>query len=78
VLWTRTLQPREAAEASWKAMRAGRPILLQPWTVQLGKVLRGVLPVRAWDAAAGSFLGIYHSMDHFTGREDSSTGVRGG
>ena len=51
-------------------MLTGQPLLLKPWTVHLGKVLRGVLPTRAWDAAAGSLFGIYHSMDRFTGRPE--------
>jgi all-trans-retinol dehydrogenase (NAD+) len=68
MLLTNTLRPEDAVDHAWKAMRAGQPVLIKPWTAHLGKILRGVLPVRVWDAAAGGVLGIYHSMDRFTGR----------
>jgi all-trans-retinol dehydrogenase (NAD+) len=68
MLLTRTLKPEAAVNHAWKAMCAGQAVLIKPWTAHLGKILRGVLPVRAWDAAAGGVLGIYHSMDRFTGR----------
>jgi hypothetical protein len=39
-----------------------------PRSVALARALKGVLPVKAWDAIAGPIFGVYSSMDDFTGR----------
>src|SRR5262249_52819423 len=62
------LPPEYVVERVWRAMLAGRPLLLLPWSVGLARTLRGVLPTRAWDALAGRVLGVYRSMDEFVGR----------
>jgi short-subunit dehydrogenase len=64
---TPVLSPDYVVEKTWAAMLAGRPMLMLPRSVALAKALRGVLPTRAWDAVAGG-LGVYSSMDRFTGR----------
>ncbi|WP_025158168.1 SDR family NAD(P)-dependent oxidoreductase [Leifsonia aquatica] len=66
-LLTPVLAPEYVVDKVWKAMLAGRPLLMLPWSVGLARVLKGVLPTRAWDAVAER-LGVYHSMDFFTGR----------
>jgi hypothetical protein len=38
----------------------------------LGKVLKGILPVRAWDFVGGKVFGIYTTMDSFTGRDEKA------
>jgi hypothetical protein len=65
-------------DRAWRATAAGRPQLIAPATAQLGKVLCGVLPVRAWDFVGGKIFGIYSTMDKFTGRiaPDTKTGTR--
>ena len=65
---TPVLTPEYVVDQVWKAMLAGRPMLMLPWTVGVSKVLRGVLPGAAFDAVAGRFFGVYSSMDRFTGR----------
>jgi short-subunit dehydrogenase len=70
MLWTRTLRPEAAVDHAWRAMLSGKPVLIKPWSAHLGKIFHGLLPPRVWDAAAGGVFGIYHSMDHFTGRSD--------
>lgn len=64
---TPVIRPETAVQAAWSAMLSARPVQLTPWAVNLAKVIKGILPVRAWDRAA-SWMGIYHSMDQFTGR----------
>lgn len=66
-LLTPVLTPEYVVDKVWKAMLAGRPMLMLPWSVGLARLLKGVLPTRAWDAVADK-LGVYHSMDLFTGR----------
>ncbi|MDN4613068.1 SDR family NAD(P)-dependent oxidoreductase [Leifsonia sp. F6_8S_P_1B] len=69
-LLTPVLTPEYVADRVWRAMLAGKPMLMLPRSVRLAKTLQGVLPQRAWDAVADRVFGVYHSMDAFTGRED--------
>lgn len=65
--FTGLMSPRSVVAKTWAAMERGKPILMLPAGVSISKVLRGILPLPAWDWAAGKF-GIYNSMDEFTGR----------
>lgn len=65
---TPLMQPDFAVRRAWGAMLSGRPMLLLPWSVNLSKVMRGVLPTRVWDVVGGRWFGVYRSMDEFTGR----------
>ncbi|WP_104135942.1 MULTISPECIES: SDR family NAD(P)-dependent oxidoreductase [unclassified Cryobacterium] len=67
-LLTPLMTPQYVVDRVWRAMLAGKPQLLLPWTVSLSKVLRGVLPLAAWDAVAGRVFGVYRSMDRWVGR----------
>ena len=67
-LLTPIMTPEKATSAAWLAMIKGRPMLMKPWTVGLGRALKGVLPTRAWDLVAGRVFKVYSSMDDFTGR----------
>ncbi|WCI08769.1 SDR family NAD(P)-dependent oxidoreductase [Arthrobacter sp. OVS8] len=74
-LLTPLMTPEDAVDRAWRAALAGQPQLIAPATAQLGKVLRGLLPVRAWDFVGGKVFGIYSTMDKFTGR-DQKAGTR--
>jgi NAD(P)-dependent dehydrogenase (short-subunit alcohol dehydrogenase family) len=67
-LLTPIMRPEYVVDRVWNAMLAGRPLLTLPRSVALAKALKGVLPVRAWDAIAGPVFGVYSSMDDFVGR----------
>jgi all-trans-retinol dehydrogenase (NAD+) len=67
-LLTPVMTPEYVVNRVWRAMLAGSPQLLMPWTVGLSKKLRGVLPLAAWDAVAGRVFGVYSTMDTFIGR----------
>ena len=67
-LLTPLMTPEYVVDRVWRAMLAGKPQLLMPWTVTLSKVLRGVLPLAAWDTVAGRVFGVYRSMDRWVGR----------
>ncbi len=71
-LWTPIMTPHEATAAAWKAMLKGKPLLMKPWTVGLGRTVKGLLPTRAWDVVAGKVFKVYSSMDGFTGRDETS------
>jgi NAD(P)-dependent dehydrogenase (short-subunit alcohol dehydrogenase family) len=67
-LMTPVMKPGYVVDRVWRAMLAGRPMLMLPWTVTLGKIARGILPLRAWDWVADHVFGVYHTMDRFKGR----------
>lgn len=67
-LFTPIMQPDYVVNRVWKAMAAGRSMLMLPWTVTLSKVLKGILPQRAFDVIADKVFGVYNTMEHFTGR----------
>ncbi|MDR7083965.1 NAD(P)-dependent dehydrogenase (short-subunit alcohol dehydrogenase family) [Arthrobacter ginsengisoli] len=71
-LLTPLMTPEDAVDRAWRATTAGRPQLIAPATAQLGKILRGLLPVRAWDFVGGKVFGIYATMDSFTGRGEKA------
>ncbi|MDQ2661272.1 MAG: SDR family NAD(P)-dependent oxidoreductase [Actinomycetota bacterium] len=65
---TPVLEPDYVVDRVWRAMLAGRPLLELPWSVGLSRALRGVLPTRVFDRVVGDGLGVYRSMERFTGR----------
>lgn len=67
-LWTPIMTPENASSAAWNAMLKGKPLLMKPWTVGLGRMLKGLMPTKAWDVVAGRVFKVYSSMDEFTGR----------
>lgn len=78
MLLTPILEPEAVVDRAWRAMLAGTPLVLMPWTSKLGQLLRGVLPRAAWDFVAGKVIGVYHSMDEFTGRTPRDAQVNRG
>ena len=74
MLLTPIMEPQQVTDRAWRAMLAGTPLVLMPWTSKLGQMLRGMLPRVAWDYLAEHVLGVYRSMDGFTGRK-SATGT---
>ncbi|MGG6462873.1 SDR family NAD(P)-dependent oxidoreductase [Solilutibacter silvestris] len=67
-LLTPLMSPESAVAAAWNGMRRGTPIVMKPWTTRLAKVLKGILPLPAWDFVAGRIFHVYNSMDNFRGR----------
>lgn len=64
------LEPADVVEQTWAAMLKGQPMLVMPKTVLVSEVAKGVLPIGVRDFVADKVLGIYHTMDDFTGRKD--------
>lgn len=67
------MTPEYVVDRVWRAMLAGKPMLMLPRSVAVAQALKGLLPTRAWDAVAER-LGIYSSMDEFTGRAGRASG----
>jgi len=64
------LEPGEVVDEAWKAMLAGRSFVVLPKTVMLSEMLKGVVPIDVRDFIADRIIGVYHTMDDFTGRGD--------
>lgn len=65
---TPLMSPDAVIARVWRAMKAGKPMLMLPFMVRVSKLSRGVLPLRAWDFLAGRVFRVYNAMDAFTGR----------
>ena len=55
-------------DESWKGMLDGEAFVVLPRTVMLNEALKGLLPVSVRDFIADRVIGVYHTMDDFTGR----------
>ena len=64
------LDPADVVEEAWSAMLAGRPFVVMPKTVMLSEMLKGVVPTGVRDFIADHVIGVYHTMEDFTGRAD--------
>lgn len=64
------LDPADVVDEAWGAMLAGRPFVVLPKTVMLSEMLKGVLPTGVRDFIADHVIGVYHTMEDFTGRSE--------
>ena len=64
------LDAADVVEEAWGAMLAGRPFVVMPKTVMLSEMLKGVVPTSVRDFIADHVIGVYHTMDDFTGRAE--------
>lgn len=63
------LAPSDVVDEVWKEMKKGAAFVVLPKTVLLGEAVKGILPTSVRDFVAGKVLGIYNTMDDFTGRK---------
>ncbi|MEU4311925.1 SDR family NAD(P)-dependent oxidoreductase [Nocardia sp. NPDC024068] len=66
--FTPILDQHKVVDTSWAEMKKGTPVVILPWTSRLNKALSGVLPIKLRDLFLNT-VGVYHSMDEFTGRK---------
>ena len=64
------LDPDAVVEEGWKGMLSGSPFVVLPKTVLLSEILKGVLPTGVRDFIADNVIGVYHTMEDFTGRAE--------
>jgi short-subunit dehydrogenase len=67
------LDPADVVDEAWTATLDGKPFVVMPKTVQLSEMLKGVVPIGVRDFIADHVIGVYHSMEDFTGRSDPAT-----
>lgn len=67
------LRPENVASRILRAIERDTAFkMLMPWIPcphHFIRLLQGILPIRVFDWLVGRVLGIYHTMDHFTGRK---------
>lgn len=62
------LVPADVVEESWQGMCSGSSFVIMPRTVVLSEVLKGLVPIGVRDFIADNIIGVYHTMEDFTGR----------
>lgn len=63
------MTPEYVVNRVWAAMLRGDAFVFLPWSVKLSRVLKALLPTPLFDWLVGGLLGVYSSMDKFTGRK---------
>lgn len=67
------LRPQNVASRILRAIERDTAFkMFMPWIPcphHFIRLLQGILPIRVFDWLVGRVLGIYHTMDHFTGRK---------
>jgi len=62
------LKPEPTALKIIRAIERNRIYLAMPFTYNFVRFLQGIMPVCIFDIIIGKWLGIYKTMEHFTGR----------
>ena len=65
------LGPADVVDEALTAMLAGGSFVVLPKTVMLSEMLKGVVPIDVRDFIADRIIGVYHTMDDFTGRAET-------
>lgn len=63
------LKPEKVARNVIRAIERNRIFLGMPWSMRFIRLLQALFPVWFFDWFVGRVLGIYHTMEHFTGRK---------
>lgn len=63
------LKPEKVARQIIRAIEHDRIILSMPWSMHFVRFSQGILSIKFFDWLVGGVLGIYKTMDHFTGRK---------
>ncbi|WP_405496084.1 SDR family NAD(P)-dependent oxidoreductase [Nocardia sp. NBC_00511] len=66
--FTPILDQEEVVDTSWDEMKKGSALVVLPWTSRLNRAISGLLPLKLRDFYLNT-VGVYHSMDEFTGRK---------
>ncbi|MFD6396217.1 SDR family NAD(P)-dependent oxidoreductase [Nocardia sp. NPDC060249] len=68
ILFTPMLEQHDVVDTSWSEMKKGGALVVLPWTSRMNRALTGLLPIKVRDLYLNA-VGVYHSMDQFTGRK---------
>lgn len=62
------LKPERVVRRIIRGIERRRSIVSMPWPVGFVRLMQAVLPQTIFDMVVGRWMGIYRTMDHFTGR----------
>ena len=65
------LEPEFVAKKVVKAIEKNSNFAGIPFGFHFIRFWQGILPTKIFDVVFGEWFGIYHTMDHFTGRRKS-------
>lgn len=65
------LKPEPTARKILRAIERNRDFCGIPWSFHFIRFMQGIMPTRLFDFVFGTIFGIFHAMDHFTGRTNS-------
>ncbi|MFC4128718.1 SDR family NAD(P)-dependent oxidoreductase [Nocardia rhizosphaerae] len=68
ILFTPMLEQHDVVDTAWREMKNGGALVVLPWTSRMNRALTGLLPIKVRDFYLNA-VGVYHSMDQFTGRK---------
>jgi all-trans-retinol dehydrogenase (NAD+) len=63
------LKPEAVARKIIRGIEHNRIFVSMPWSMRFVRFSQGLLPIRVFDWLVGDVMGIYNTMDHFTGRK---------
>ena len=63
------LDPEKTAKRTLRAIEKNKRFKGMPFSFRFTRMMQGILPMRGADWIFGELFGIYHAMDHFTGRK---------
>lgn len=66
--WVPVLKPERVVRRIIRGIERRRSMVAMPWPVGFVRLLQALLPQRLFDLVVGRWMGIYRTMDHFTGR----------
>lgn len=63
------LDPENTSRKILRAVERNRTFCGIPWGYHVVRFLQGIFPTPVFDFMFGQLFGVYHTMDHFTGRK---------
>lgn len=63
------LDPENTARKILRAIERNRTFSGIPWGFHIVRLFQGIFPTPVFDFLFGKLFGVYHTMDHFTGRK---------
>lgn len=63
------LDPEKTAKRALRAVERNKRFQGMPFAFRFARLMQGILTMRMADFIFGEVFGIYHAMDHFTGRK---------
>jgi all-trans-retinol dehydrogenase (NAD+) len=64
------LKPERVARKIIRGIERNRIFVSMPWSVHFVRLCQGLLPIAVFDFVVGGVMGVYRTMDHFTGRKE--------